>query len=130
MLNVVNLVYTLISTWSIPYATIPEDYKGQAPTLPYLRVSVISGPSKRISYGSLNRRVVNGLINIKIVTESGSGQLQPATVASQLDAVLEDKVLSPTVKLGLSSTQTLGTDPDDATKTLTIYSIPYTYFGD
>lgn len=130
MLNILNLISTTISTWSISYPTIPEDFKGPAPTLPFLKVSVVPGPSRRISYGRTNRRVVDGLINIKIVTESGNGQKQGASIASELDSVLEDKVLSTNYHLGLSYVQTLGPDPEDATKTLTLYSIPYIYFGD
>jgi hypothetical protein len=128
MLKVVEKFYTLIDSAQWPnYTTIPDQYNGELPTLPFLRVAVVSTPTGRIGYNGQAEQA--GQLKIKIITVAGEGQLAPSQIADALDALLVDRNHNG-VQLKLSTVQTLGPDPDDKTKLITEYSVPFSYFGE
>ena len=131
MINIASPLFSLIENgpW-VPYPTIPMDYKSVTPSIPFLKVNIVNGPATRELYSKENKKNINGLIIIQIITEAGKGQLSPIVIVSELDDILQERILSNTTRLGLSSFQNIGVDPSDSTKLISEYSIPYTYYGD
>lgn len=129
--TIVDTVYDLVASadW-VSYTTIPDDWEGQLPATPFLRLSIVLPASERIAYDQANRKAIQGLLKIQIVTSSGNGQQSAATIAEALDPVLQERTLFNQLTTGLSSLQTIGRDSEDRTKSISEYSVPLTFIGE
>lgn len=107
--------------------TIPTGIDPENPGSEYIRVSVI--PSGK----ALNRASLTGILLIDIFTPRNKGPLRTMEIADKLDDYLQNKTVnlldSASTQFLSSSLGTVTRDRDNATLNMTLYSIPFSYYG-
>jgi len=110
--------------------TVPDNYQGTlgANIREYLIVSTL--PTSGSPYDYDKKKLLSGLIAIKIFSAAGEGQGRVMAIADLLNVELEDKTLTNKTQLGKSYLQIEGLDPANKSLYSASYFIPFTSYGE
>lgn len=123
----ITTVYSAIGTATLSFNCYPSDFKGTKSSPPYVKVSVLFPGNRDVIDYSFNK-ACKGILVFSIYVKTGSGQVVPATMATELDLVFQDKRLG-TLQFLASSLSTMGVDSSDTSLSRTDYSIPFIFYG-
>lgn len=109
--------------------TVPDNYQGTKNNArEYCVVNVL--PSAGSSYDYDRKKLLSGIVAIKIFTPAGGGQGRLMAISDLLDIVLENKTLPNNTRLGTSYLQVEGLDAANRSLYSASYFIPFTLYGE
>lgn len=107
--------------------TYPSNYITLDTPQEFIRFDIVAART------SVNKLSVGGLLIVDIFTSAGDGPKASATIADILDKHLANKTLSNTAgtstQLQASTLVNRGVDKDDPRYFMSVYTIPFNYFG-
>ena len=129
ILTEIQSVFASLAWTSKQIAIYPDNYQGTIVNPDeYLRMNIIPADSNNYAYEG--RKVVSGVMFIKIFVKAGEGQKRIMQIADELDSVLQNKTLTNKTQLGTSFITMEGLDPSNQSLYSARYTIPFKKYGE
>mgnify|MGYP000197150654 FL=1 len=129
ILTDIQSVFASADWTSKQIAIYPDNYQGTIVNPDeYLRMNIIPADSNNYAYEG--RKVVSGVMFIKIFVKAGEGQKRIMQIADELDSVLQNKTLTNKTQLGTSFITMEGLDPSNQSLYSARYTIPFKKYGE
>jgi len=107
----------------------PENYQGAiSDDTEFCRLSVLPSSSENYVYGA--KKLLSGLVAVKIFVKAGEGQNRIMGIGDILDLVLENKKLTNGTELSTSYLSVEGLDPSNQALYSASYIIPFKIYGE
>ena len=107
----------------------PDNYQGTITTGPeFCRLNLL--PSNGYNYAYEGKKVLSGLVAVKILIRSGEGQARLMAISDILDINLENKTLTNGTELSTSYLNVEGLDPSNKSLYSAKYIIPFKIYGE
>jgi hypothetical protein len=107
----------------------PDNYQGAiSDETEFCRLNVLPSSSENHAHGG--KKLLSGLVAVKIFVSAGEGQSRIMEIADILDSVLQNKKLTNGTELNTSYINVEGLDPSNKALYSASYIIPFKLYGE
>lgn len=118
------------SAWTSKNIVVyPDNYQGSISNPnEFGRLNVLPSSSENHAYGG--KKLISGLVAVKLFVSAGEGQPRIMQIADILDTLLQNKKLTNGTELGTSYINVEGLDPSNKALYSASYIIPFKLYGE